>query len=322
MAILPANTGSRAGFDTGFQRLGGLVKARMGADATDEQVTASDLFMDAAEKAIRGLEPLKKKYPEFELVVTHMDEVLGRGRLPTYIALTRPIRRVPEQRVYITLHTLPREGVPEMTAELDPWVDIRGYHGYSQALWLQSGHTWDEEAKALAASGDEAWMYYNPHRPFYVAEWSRVINGLYLWWSPIHVHCPYRYRTMTTWPLSFSHNMAYTVRSIEDNKTPIALRNWEGFRLGMQDCRSLCMLQDLLAQAEQRNVDCADAKAWLEQVRAMMPDPRDIGPIEGPENNYPLVYTVAKTLSGDDYDQIRRTTAQHIVALREKMGIN
>lgn len=308
-------------FDTGLVRLADLLVKAAGEGAVEEEVWASDEFCDLAEAAIRGIDTLRVKYPEFELVVTHMDEVFGRGRLPKYIALTKPVRRVPEQRVYITLHTLPREGVPEMTAELDPYMDIRSYHGYSQAVWLQSGHTWDEEAAALAASGDEAWMYYNPHRPFYVAEWSRIINGLYLWWSPLRVHCPFRYRTMTTWPLSFTHNMAYTVRSLRDMKTPIALRNWEGFRLGMQDCRYLCMLEDLVTRAKAEGVACAEAETWLAHLREMMPDPREIAKVDGPENNYPLVRTVSEMLKGSDFESMRRTTADHIVALRQAMGI-
>ncbi len=249
-----------------------------------------------------------------------MDEVLGRKRLSRYIALTKPVRRVPDQRVYITLHTLPRDYVPAATAQLDPWMDIRGYHGYSQALWLQSGHTWDELAKDVEESGDESWMYYNPHRPFYNAEWSRIINGLYMWWSPIRVHCPYRYRTMRTWPLPFIHNMAYTVRSFEDMKTPVATRQWEGFRLGMQDCRYFCMLEDLVAEAGKAQVDCAAAEAWIQELRDMMPDPRDIEGIEGPQANYPLTHTVAEMLAGEDYERIRRTTADHIIAVRRALG--
>jgi hypothetical protein len=308
-------------FDTGLVRLADMLVKAAGEGAVEEEIWASDQFCDLAEAAIRGLDVLRAKYPEFELVVTHMDEVLGRGRLPKYIALTKPVRRVPDQRVYITLHTLPREGVPEMTAELDPWMDIRGYHGYSQAKWLQSGHAWDELAQEIADADDEMWMYYNPHRPFYVAEWSRVINGLFMWWSPIKVHCPFRYRTMITWPLPFIHNMAYTVRSLRDMKTPIALRNWEGFRLGMQDCRYLCMLEDLVTRAKVEGAACVEAEAWLAGVREMMPDPRGIARIDGPENNYPLVRTVSETLSGSDFQSMRRTTADHIVALRQAMGV-
>jgi len=317
----------QAGFDgtiivnTGFQQLATLLVKAAGEGATEEAVLASDTFLDQAEAALRGLAPLREKYPEFELVVTHMDEVLGRGRLPKYIAMTQPVRRVPELRMYITLHTLPRDETPAMTAELAPWMDVRGYHGYSQAVWLQSGHTWDELAQEIADAGDEMWMYYNPHRPFYDAEWSRVINGLYLWWSPIKVHCPYRYRTMITWPLPFNHNMAYTVRSLRDMKTPVALRNWEGFRLGMQDCRYFCMLEDLVTRAKAGGVACTEAEAWLTHLREMMPDPREIREIEGPENNYPLVHTVAETLSAADFDTIRRTTADHIVALRAAVGV-
>ncbi len=308
----------------GFQQLARLLGHDdvTGKGATGESLDGDEEFATQAEQAIRGLAPLKQKYPEFELVVTHMDEVLNR-RLPLYIRLAKPIRRVPGQRIYITLHTIPREGVPELTAQLDPYVDLRCYHGYGLDLRLQAGHTWEELAQELETAGDEGWVYYNPHRPFFVARWSRIVNGLYLWWSPLTVHCPYRYRTMRTYPLSFIHNMAFSVMSPADFKTPIATRNWEGYRLGAQDTRYFCMLEDLVAQAEEaQKPEAAEAKAWLQHLRELQPTIDEIQDVpEDERRNYPLLYTVAQRLDGKAMEDLRLKTADQIIALREALGL-
>jgi len=309
---------------TGFPQLAQL----LGHDDVAEGQQGKSLVGDATyaehvERAIRGLDGLRRKYPEFELVVTHMDEVLGRKRLPLYLHLTEPIRRVPEQRVYITLHTLPRPGVPEATQKLDPQMDVRGYNGHALDCWIQAGHTWDELAQSLDESGDEGWMYYNPHRPFYTAKWARIINGLYLWWSPLRVHCPYRYRTMRTYPLSFTHNMAYTVPSLDDGQPPIATRQWEGYRLGAQDAWYFTMLEDLAAAADERSpAQAASARRWLAQLRALMPRAEQIQKMpDDQRKNYPVVLTVASHLDGDRLESTRLRTAEEIVSLREAMGI-
>ncbi len=286
-----------------------------------ESLAGDGRYAEAVERAIRGLEPLKAQYPEFEIVLTHMDEVMGERRRYLFIELARPIRRVPRQRIYITMHTLPRDYVPGAIADLDPWMDIRCYNGYAMDRHLQAGGSWQALGEELAAAGDEGWLYFNPHRSWYVAEWARIINGLYLWTSPLTVHCPYRYRTMRSWPLPFIHNMAYTVMSPEDFVTPIATRNWEGFRLGAQDTWYLCMLEELVGQATERAVDCAAARAWLDEVRAMMPTSDEVQTVSREEYaNYPVVSTIADRLTGADYERLRRTTANHIVALRAALG--
>jgi len=305
---------------TGFQELARLLgHDDVGEGETGESLDGDEDFARYAEQAIRGLAPLKKKYPEFELVVTHMDEVLGRGRLPLYIRLTKPIRRVPEQRIYITLHTMPRPNVPEMTRQLDPYVDIRCYNGHALDLWIQAGHSFDELSEELRRSGDEGWMYYNPHRPFFTAKWARIVNGLYMWWSPLHVHCPYRYRTMRTYPLPFIWNMGFSVMSLKDFKTPIATRQWEGFRLGAQDAWYFCMLEDLVAKAGEMNTpEVQKAKTWLEHLRNMMPEADDIKDIE---SNYPILVKTSERLDGKGFEDIRLKTAENIIALRRLLKI-
>ncbi|MEA3401392.1 MAG: hypothetical protein U9R79_09160, partial [Armatimonadota bacterium] len=114
---------------------------------------------------------------------------------------------------------------------------------------------------------------------------------------------------------------AYTVMAPEDLVTPIATRNWEGFRLGAQDAWYLCMLEGLVAQAQQREIDAGEAKAWLAQVRDLVPISSEVQEVSREEySNYPVVSTMADRLSGADLEDVRRTTARHIVALREALG--
>ena len=292
-----------------------LEQGHDGASLADDERYAA-----ACERAIHGLDPLRERHPSFEIVLTHMDEVMGRGRLDLFINIARPIRRVPEQRIYITMHTLPQEGVPEATAQLDPWMDLRCYNGHALDLYIQAGGSWEALEQELAAAGDEGWFYYNPHRSWFVAEWSRIINSLYFHASPLTVHCPYRYRTMRTWPLAFIHNMAYTVPSPEDFVTPISTRNWEGFRLGAQDCWYYCMLEDLVTQARERGIPCADAEAWLAELRATVPTTEEVQEVSRREySDYPVVSKLADDMAGADFERIRRRTAEQIVALREKL---
>ena len=310
---------------SGFQELAALLghEDAKGRRAQGKSLDESQAFATAVETAIGGLAPLKREYVEFELVLTHMDEVLNRGRLPLYTRLTRPVRRVPEQRVYITLHTLPRPGVPELTRQLAPYMDIRCYNGHALDLWLQAGHSFKELGRELEQSGDEGWMYYNPHRPFFTAEWARIVNGLYLWWSPLRVHCPFRYRTMREYPLSFPHNMGFTVKSLHDLTTPIATRQWEGYRLGAQDAWYFCALEDLLASAGERTgTEVAAAREWVQYLRSLMPSTDEMQSIAEEQcKDYPVLYTVAGRLDGAEFERLRLRTAEHILALRRRLGI-
>ncbi len=302
--------------NTGFLELARLLGHAdvTGRGATGASLDGDERFASLAARAIRGLDPLKKKYPEFRVVVTHMDEVLGRRRLPLYIRLTKPIRRAPEQLVYITLHTMPRPWVPEATRRLDPYVDIRCYNGHALDLWIRAGHTFAELKAELARAGDEGWVYYNPHRPFFTAKWARIVNSLFLWWSPLRVNCPYRYRTMRSYPWKFIWNMGFTVMSVEDFKTPIATRQWEGFRLGAQDVWYICMLEDLIARAKAKRLrQAAAAEAWLQHLRGLMPQAPEI---QGIQNESPVVFETARRLDGAALEKLRLTTAQHIVALQ------
>ena len=200
-------------------------------------------------------------------------------------------------------------------------MDVRCYNGHALDLYIQAGGSWEALAEELEAADDEGWFYYNPHRVWFVAEWSRIINSTYFWTSPLTVHCPYRYRTMRTYPLPFIHNMAYTVMSPEDFVTPISTRNWEGYRLGAQDCWYTCMLEDLVAEANEEGVACDEAEASLAEMRDLMPTSDEVQEVAGEDYaNYPVVSNLADDLEGADYERMRRTTADHIIALLNALG--
>ena len=52
----------------------------------------------------------------------------------------------------------------------------------------------------LKESGDEAWFYHNARGPYWTPEWSRLINGLYLWASPFTTHIPWTYQAYSDNP--------------------------------------------------------------------------------------------------------------------------
>jgi hypothetical protein len=93
---------------TGCEHLARLLDYDPVGDHEDR--AARDRFCAAVKRAMEGLVELSGKYPEFDLMPTHMDEVFGRDRLDRYIRFTEAVRQVPSLRVYITLHNDPKRG--------------------------------------------------------------------------------------------------------------------------------------------------------------------------------------------------------------------
>jgi len=307
--------------ETGLPGLARLLgHTDIGKSAKGKQLDGASLdesaqFRELAKKGIEGLTATRKKFPEFELALTHMDEVLGAGRLPLYIRYTKAAQQVPGYRIYITMHNMPRPGVEEMTREIAPFVDIRCYNGHTMDDWLREGHTFDELAQTLKQSGDEAWIYYNIRGIIVNPEWIRIINGLYMWLGPFKVHVPWIYQSYkgdpfddTDGPVEKGHDFGYAMPSAEDGITPVPTRHWEAFREGVDDIRYLCLLEDLVEAARKTAPDKAKAaQAWLDEMRAMMP--KDVSKIEGES---PLLIAISQKFTGEDYQRLRRRTAEEI----------
>lgn len=307
----------------------GLVQlARMCGVGPDKEPTPAKQarFEEAGVRGLKGLVKLGEQFPDLDLVATHMDEVLNRGRLPLYRYLTKVVRRVPELRMYITIHNRPTAEIAKATASVDPYVDIRCYNGHSMDDWLRAGHTFAELSAELRRSGDEAWMYYNIRGSCFTPEWTRLVNGVYLWMSPLRAHVPWMYHHVTGNPLDDTdgprirgHDFGYAVPSPLDGMTPVPTRHWEAYREGIDDLRYISLLEDLIRQVQPKSPQAAErAQAWLAELRGLMPKlPDDIQDIEGES---PVLIWLSRKYGGDDYQRWRRRTADEIVRLLRHLG--
>ncbi len=266
-----------------------------------------------------GRVELSKEYPEFEFLATHMDEIFGRERMPRYIAFTEAVRQVPSLRVYITLHNDPKRDVADMMRRCDPYVDVRCYNGHCMDSWIRAGNTFEDLRRELEASGDEAWLYHNIRGAFFPAEWTRLVNGYYLWTSPLKVHVPWMYYSVkgnpfdaTDGPRLRGGDFAYAAPHPDDPSEMVPTRHWVGFREGVDDMRYLATLEALIAEHAD-TPEAADARTWLDNLRpGVTPPHADLEPIE---EESPLLVRLARKLDGPDYRRLRRQAAEHIVRL-------
>jgi hypothetical protein len=284
----------------GFERLASMTDGEEG-----------ELFRSTALDALLGLRELAEERGWGEVVVTHMDEVFGRDRLDRYVRLAEAVRQLPEQRIYITFHNQPRPGIAEMIERIDPYVDLRCYHGHSIDMWLGSGHTLQELAAELNASGDEAWCYYNPRSVDVTPEWARLCNGFWLWLTPITTHVPWAYNAPKGDPLEDADGFDFGYAFYVDGEV-MPTRLWEGYREGIDDMRYLSTLEALVADhLPERAAQARDAARWLRDLRSELLDL----PIE--EEQSALVKAMATRYSADDYDRWRRECAEHIARVAE-----
>ncbi|MEW6359577.1 MAG: glycoside hydrolase domain-containing protein [Planctomycetota bacterium] len=307
----------------GFNRVAGLCGAtdiNVNNKETGESLETNEKFQAAAKRTLDGLQDVQKEFPTFELLPTHMDEVLGRGRLGLYCNLAKPIRKYSNFRIYITLHNQPREGVPEMTQQLLPYVDVRCYNGHAMDEWIKAGHAFEELAQDLKEHNDEAWIYYNIRGSFFTAKWMRIVNGMYMWVGPFKAHCIWIYHSFAGNPLDDTdgpgargHDFGLAVPDPADGKTPIPTRHFECYREGIDDMRYLCTLEDLIAETRDKAPDkAAAAQQWLDALRASFPKAGDVKDIE---LESPLLIAFSKRYVGDEYQKIRRAAADHILRL-------
>ena len=341
-----------AGFDgtvvvgDGLARLGHQLGHRdMGRGGKGESLDKDPRFWEAARTTMEAFAELDAEYPQFRLAATHMDEVFNRGRLPLYIRLTKAVRQVPQVKAYITFHTVHDEA-DRMRREIDPFVDIRCNHGYSFEWWLGRGHTMDEYEAELEASGDEAWFYHNARGVHFTAEWSRIINGVYLWASPFRVHVPWTYQSYSANPFDDTdgrgHDFGMSFPGPADPADLVPTRLWEAMREGGDDLRYIATLEAAIAEARtSKPKEAAAAQDYLGKLRALIRAAKvpqdgaataDAGTREtrevdldtglvmgvgrvGSAAESPLINALAQRFTGDDWQRLRERVAQHIVRL-------
>ncbi len=300
--------------------------ALMGYEGLDEEgvgepVSQQEDLLNVARRCFAELKQLEAEYEDFEFLLTHMDEVFGRGRMPAYLDYAEVIRRTSDFRIYITMHMTPGRWEDYME-QSDPWIDVRCINGHSLESWLQAGHDWQQLARMLDEAGDDGWIYHNMRGAFFAPEWNRFINGYFMWLSPLEVHVPWMYYSFGGSPFDDTdaeqYDFGYAFPSPEDPTQLLSTLHWEAFREGYDDMRYITTLERTIERAREAGVDVTDAEAWLAQVASMMPQlPEDI---QGIDLESPYSVAAARSFSGADWDALRAQTADHIIHLQEQMG--
>ncbi|MBU0607201.1 MAG: hypothetical protein KKI08_04905, partial [Armatimonadetes bacterium] len=285
----------------------------------DETIETDAAFMAEAKRMLDGLLPLRQEFPEFELVLTHMDEVFTKDRLPLFLQLARIADKLSPLRFYITMHTTPQSPWREMFAQVAPFVDIPCFNGHALDDYLKGGGTWAELAQLLAANKQEAWTYYNIRGSFFTAEWMRIVNGLYLWQAPLRVHIPWMYYYASGDVFddtdAVGHDFAYAAPSREDPTVLIPTLHYQAMREGMDDVRYVYTLKALIEQNKaKRPQEAAAAQKVLDEVAAMLPKiPDDLQEIT---HESPWLVAISDKFVGEEYNKLRWRIAEAILKLQ------
>jgi len=321
----------------------------LGKGKSGESLDGDKVFRQVAKDAMRQFVKLQQQTPDFRLFVAHLDEVFGsRSLLDQYIRFSKAARQVPEAKLYITFHTR-GDDAEKWRKEIDSFVDLRCNHGYTFELWLSDGHTMDEYDAELKAGGDEAWFYHNARGTYWTPEWSRIINGVYLWASPFTAQCPWTYQAYhdnpfndTDGPATKGHDWGLSFPGIDDPADLIPTRCYEAMREGGDDLRYISTLEKAIADARAGKPDqAADAQAvldrWRNLIRKARPALQEPPPtananisravdadtglimgkgVIGTAGESPLINALATHFSNEQWQQMRREIADWIIKLQ------
>lgn len=332
------------GFPTLARLLGHTDLGKGDGASLDEDPT----FREIACRAICGLAQLQEAARDFRIVASHLDEVFGNRRLlDQYIRLSKAARQNPKAELYITFHTVKDEN-DAWRKDLDPFVDLRCNHGYSFELWLNRGHTMDEYQRELDASGDDAWFYHNARGSYWTPEWSRIINGIYLWAGPFNAHCPWTYQAYfqnpfddTDGPIQKGHDWGLSFPGADDPGDLVPTTHYEAMREGADDLRYIATLEAAIEAARRQEIaEWPDARRFLDNLRSLIRNARpaadslavaskqgdvldaDTGLIMGQgaigtPGESPLIFALATRFDADHWQSVRRDIVAWIIKLQE-----
>lgn len=305
----------------GAAKLGSLLGVRgvTVADAS-EPLHESEEAQRIMAAALAELEALNAEYPEFEFLTQHGDEVLGAAKRLPFIDHSKLVNPRTSLRNYMTVHMMPGAWEEPM-AEIDEFVDVRCINGHSLEEWLRDGHDFEELARIGEESGDELWIYHNMRGAFYMPEWNRILQGVYMWRSPLRVHVPWMWNSYGGSPFddtdSERYDFVYAVPLDDRGEQIVSTLHWEACREGVDDMRYVATLEAAVERARARGIDTTDAQRALDAAAAMLPKlPDEILQVEGES---PLLVETAARHAGADWDRMRAELARAIIALNEKL---
>jgi len=186
--------------------------------------------------------------------------------------------------------------VSQAFKRLDPWVDIRGYHG---------SYVTEEEIRATEKSGD-VFGFYNYSSMGRDPKWDRFRWGLYT----DRINAKFNYCWVYAWPSEKDPLWNYVFCSPEG---PIPTLAWEGVREGIDDIRYITTLKNLITKARQ-----SKRPEWIAEANNAENELTRIScgiPFEGVRNQETVDAMDSRT-----FDVYRWKIATHIIKL-QNIGI-
>ena len=277
-----------------------------GQDGTS--LDTDPVFQEYADKVIQRLSEIQKNYPEYEIILTDLDEIEW-GLVPLWVRLVRAAKQTPRFRTYQTFSLCSSPtGTEKELAEIAPYTDI--VSGGSVSHWLSKGLSIREISDKVRSYGMEFWIYPNPTGAAMVPKRYRLTNGLYLWLMPISASVPYTYQAPQGdfFNDADGYDFGFSFFSDEDGRM-VATKSWEAYRQGIYDLQYIHTLENLIERKKAKApVEARKAAEFLDRLRARLS--------ASPEGVDPLKVWL-KNLSNRELDRIRREIVDRIMSLQK-----
>lgn len=265
-------------------------------------------FRQAVQRGVQAVRQLEQRFEleRHELALIWSDEVFLKGRLEPWLYTARIVREYTDNPIALTFDTRHED----KWAQVEPLVDIPFYHGRNLDSWIDNdSRTYEALKQRLDAKGDLAITYYNITRTDITPEFARIVNGLWLWRTPINAQMHWTYfwgdmdamqgvRAGERLAPFFALAAPHPTRPFE----MVSTLDWENLREGVTDHKYITTLEHAIA----------DTKPGKEETRqkaqALLQAMWDVDP---------RVSETAKVLHANDYDRRRALMYDYIEDLQE-----
>ncbi|TWU66644.1 hypothetical protein V7x_22140 [Crateriforma conspicua] len=260
-------------------------------------------FREAVQRGVAAVVDLEKQFglPANSLVLFWSDEVFIGQRLEPWIYTAKIVRQYTDNPIGLTFD--PRD--VEKWDRVEPLVDVPFFHGRNLDLWSsEENHSYDQLHQRIDASGDVPFAYYNIIRTSITPEYARLVNGYWLWQTPVHSQMHWTYywgdqdamvgvregdRIAPFFALAAPHPSRPQMLSTLD---------WENLREGVTDHRYVVTLEHAIERAG------PDKKATVDRAKRFLDSLRQTGPV---------VDDAARQLDAADYTK-RRTEMHRLIS--------
>ncbi|MDD2706862.1 MAG: DUF6067 family protein [Verrucomicrobiae bacterium] len=287
-------------------------------------------FEEAARKTMEKYAEIQDRFREFEILALDSDEILRKDRLPVYLYAVETAKQYDSNlkwinflQVEVANLSLLANNFKELHSKIAPYIDRRVYNGWQLDQWLGKGHGFEELA-ALMKAGDESGFYYNIIGHIQTPKRRRIIDGLFLWMSPMkssYTWCYHRYYGNPFDEFDGNgHDAGLAFPSADDNKTPVPTKCWEAVREGIDDARYFRTLETVIEEAglaaEANAVRKEFEKIKLKYLN-ILGEVKMGGNADPFDSRYcPCIYAMDRKISSDELQQLRYEIAQYIILLK------